>query len=658
MAHTNKERLQDMHEPRWSSVFVWFSFASAFFVCLGLLFWSVTVGAWWFTWPLVLIVAHLMHGHLIAFHEAAHGSLCPDHRLNDILGLFIGMFSFMSLSLYRAAHHSHHSYLGTERDEELWPFVVPSMPRWRRCLAVVSELFLGLVYTPLLFLRSLIRSDSVIRNRNRRRRIWMEIWLIASVWSAVLSIVAFANAWNYLLVMYLIPASLAGCMQSLRKYIEHMGMTGSTVLGSTRSIVDPGLLGRLLAFTLFHEPFHGVHHKYARLPHAALPQFREDLEPAGPPELPPFLTYRQALLDMLPSLLDPKVGSQWLKERDKRRGMTVEIPNPKSKILDKFKARNPKSQILRAGVVLIALGCGHTWVPGAEAGDSKEANRPKTRIAIVKTLFREYPESLMIALMEPFGLLWKAQIGQDSELSAMDPNELGEMLAQRKVDIGVFHGIEFAWAHQKHPELRPLFIAYNKQPHLQAGLVVRADNQATGFVDLKGKPLALPQGQRIHCQLFMERQCQKSGQNRPEDFFSRVSKPPNIEATLDGLVEGVHQAAVVDLVGLDCYKQRKPARFGQLKVVQNSEIFPASVIAYRIGTFDEATLDLLKQRMSAATRNPLTQQLLTLWKLTAIEPIPPDFKETTANILKSYPPPANPHDKQVQVSSTSIEQRN
>jgi ABC-type phosphate/phosphonate transport system, periplasmic component len=183
--------------------------------------------------------------------------------------------------------------------------------------------------------------------------------------------------------------------------------------------------------------------------------------------------------------------------------------------------------------------------------------------------------------------------------------------------------------------------------------VVRAEDKATGFVELKGKPLALPQGQRIHCQLFMEKECQKAGQHRPKEFFSQVTGPPNIEAALDGLVDGFHQAAIVDVVGLDCYKQRKPARFGQIKILQKSEIFPASVIAYRAGTFDEATLDLLKQRMAAATRNPLTQQLLTLWKLTAIEPIPPDFEETVANILKSYPPPANPHDKQVHVSSTS-----
>jgi fatty acid desaturase len=315
MVHAEKERLLEMHEPRWSSVFIWFLFLTVFLLCQGLLFWSLAAGAWWFAVPLVLIVAHIMHGHLIAFHEAAHGSLCPNPRMNDALGVFIGMFSFMSLSLYRAAHYSHHSYLGTERDAELWPFVIPSKPRWFRCLAAVAELFLGLVYTPLLFLRALIRPGSAIKNRYRRRRIWMEIGLIALVWAGVLAVVAYTNGWKYLIVMYLIPASLAGSMQSLRKYIEHMGTTGSTVLSSTRSIVDPGLLGRLLAFTLFHEPFHGVHHKYARLPHAALPEFIDDLEPAGPPERGPFLTYRQALFDMLPSLLDPKVGSQWLNPR-------------------------------------------------------------------------------------------------------------------------------------------------------------------------------------------------------------------------------------------------------------------------------------------------------------------------------------------------------
>jgi hypothetical protein len=123
--------------------------------------------------------------------------------------------------------------------------------------------------------------------------------------------------WQYLFVMYVIPATLAGFMQSLLKYIEHMGLAGSTVLGSTRSVVDPGLLGRILSFSLFNEPYHGVHHKYARLPYEVLPRFAGELIPSGPPaevaqERKPFPTYRHALVDMLPTLLDPKIGAQWL----------------------------------------------------------------------------------------------------------------------------------------------------------------------------------------------------------------------------------------------------------------------------------------------------------------------------------------------------------
>jgi ABC-type phosphate/phosphonate transport system substrate-binding protein len=294
--------------------------------------------------------------------------------------------------------------------------------------------------------------------------------------------------------------------------------------------------------------------------------------------------------------------------------------------------------------VFIALSCGIVSEHNTAASDTGEGNRPKTRIAIVKTLFREYPEPLMMALMEPFGLLWKAQTGWNSELTAADPVDLGEMLAEGKVEIGVFHGIEFAWAQQKYPELCPLFIAYNKQRDLRACLVVRAEDKAARFDNLQGKSLALPKGQRIHCQLFMERECQVCGRKRPEEFFSQVTKPPDIEVALDGLVDGRVQAAIVDVVGLDSYKRRKPTRFGKIKMVQKSEIFPASVIAYRTGTFDNETVDLLKERMGRAYKNRLTRQLLTLWKLTAIEPVPPDFKETMANILKYYPPRPDQHD--------------
>ena len=45
----------------------------------------------------------------------------------------------------------------------------------------------------------------------------------------------------------------------------------------------------------------------------------------------------------------------------------------------------------------------------------------------------------MLALMEPFGLLWKEQVGGHSELTAMEPSDLAEMLADGKVDIGALN---------------------------------------------------------------------------------------------------------------------------------------------------------------------------------------------------------------------------
>ena len=66
-----------------------------------------------------------------------------------------------------------------------------------------------------------------------------------------------------------------------------------------------------MSFTLLHEPYHGVHHRHAGLPHAKLPQFVAVLVPARPDELPPFASYWHAFLDLFRSLADPRVGAQW-----------------------------------------------------------------------------------------------------------------------------------------------------------------------------------------------------------------------------------------------------------------------------------------------------------------------------------------------------------
>jgi fatty acid desaturase len=299
------------HEPHWVSRAAFPVLTVIFFVTQAALGFAVYRGIYWLAVPLVLVSSHLMHGMLIGLHEASHGLLRKSRLLNEIDGTIIATFGFMSFSLYRAVHQSHHAHLATVRDEELWPFVRPAISRPARVLAAVLELSVGLLYTPFLFIRAFLRIDSPIRKKSLRRRIWVEFGLSAALWVGIFSAVAFWDLWKYFLWVYLAPALLAANMQSLRKYIEHVGLLGSTVNSSTRSIVSDGWVGRLVSFTLLHEPYHGVHHRHAGLPHAELPQFAGELAPKVAGERPPFRSYWHAFGDLFQSLANPRVGAQW-----------------------------------------------------------------------------------------------------------------------------------------------------------------------------------------------------------------------------------------------------------------------------------------------------------------------------------------------------------
>ncbi|MCI0681730.1 MAG: fatty acid desaturase [Gemmataceae bacterium] len=316
MHDVDKDLLVEAHKARWGTFWTWLAFLAALLVSLRVTRLSFEAGYYWITIPAMLLVAHLMHSQLLAFHEAAHGVLCPSRWLNETIGIGIGVFHFGGLSLFRAVHHSHHAHLGTERDEQLWPFVHPETPRWTRRLAAVFELTLGIVYDQVLFWRTFLRKDSPVRNPRTRRRIWAEAALMIAVWSTAFTVVAWFNLWPYFFVMYLIPAVLAGDMHSLRKYIEHMGLTGSTNMGLTRTVIPSTPLGRLLAFTMFNISYHGVHHYYAGMSQAALPKFTAVLAPQSTDEETVYPTYRSALRAMLPSLADPHVGPQWAAHRE------------------------------------------------------------------------------------------------------------------------------------------------------------------------------------------------------------------------------------------------------------------------------------------------------------------------------------------------------
>ncbi|HET6573803.1 MAG TPA: fatty acid desaturase [Fimbriiglobus sp.] len=313
---TRKEFLQRLHRKSGRPFYEAGGWLALFFglMAVSLLawehgYWPVSVVCW-------LLQAHIGHANLLAFHEAAHYLLHRDRRLNELQGIALGSLILTPLSAYRWVHNMHHTHLGTLRDTELWPFVDPSVPRWQRLLTAFGELVLGFFMTPLVFLRGVLVADKL--PRATARRLVGEYALCVVTWAAILGVVAYLDIWQAFLVGYFVPSLIAGNMQTLRQYTEHMGLLGHDVPSTTRTVIDPTLAGRLLSASMLHIDLHGPHHLYSKIPHHNLGEatpvvYEEELKEPGGANV--FRSYAGAIWDMVKSLGNPRVGVQWIGER-------------------------------------------------------------------------------------------------------------------------------------------------------------------------------------------------------------------------------------------------------------------------------------------------------------------------------------------------------
>ena len=91
------------------------------------------------------------------------------------------------------------------------------------------------------------------------------------------------------------------------------------------------------------------------------------------------------------------------------------------------------------------------------------------QIGLPQSLFRDFPKVTVEALMPTFTKLMESQTGMRGKVVLLaGPDEVGRCLTDNKVQIGVFHGFEFAWAQTKDPALRPLCVAIKQNGTLSA----------------------------------------------------------------------------------------------------------------------------------------------------------------------------------------------
>jgi ABC-type phosphate/phosphonate transport system substrate-binding protein len=231
----------------------------------------------------------------------------------------------------------------------------------------------------------------------------------------------------------------------------------------------------------------------------------------------------------------------------------------------------------------------------------------------------------------------KEETGLDNEITGPQPWEnLVTKMAEGTIHVGVFQGHEFAWAQEKHADLKPMALGINIRCYWSACVVGRRDTLANSFAGLQDRSLAIPVTSPPFVRLFIDREVEASHKKAP--FFSRINSPDNAEDALDDVVDGKVQAAAVDQAALEAYKRRKPGRFNKLKELVRSQVFPPVVVAYYGSTLDEAMLRRFKDGLLGASRKEKGEMLLTLSRLSGFVNVPDDFRRVLADTLKAYPP--------------------
>jgi ABC-type phosphate/phosphonate transport system substrate-binding protein len=212
---------------------------------------------------------------------------------------------------------------------------------------------------------------------------------------------------------------------------------------------------------------------------------------------------------------------------------------------------------------------------------------------------------------------------------------LVEKLGKGDPHLGVLQGYELAWARKDNPRLKPLAIAVNVHRYPVVTVVTHKNSKAADLEALKGQTVFMPATTPGILRLFVEKQAGK----KLEDFFSKVIQKEDIEDGLDEVVDGNIQAAVLDGAALEAFMRRKPGRYKQLKEVAKSEPFPPVVVTYVEGVLSDGALQKFRDGMVNASKKEKGQTLLTLFRLSGFETMPPDFDKVLDETLKKYPPP-------------------
>lgn len=248
--------------------------------CWGVIGLAVAVGA---IWPIlipicVMVIGTRQLGLAILMHEAAHGGLSPNARLNDVLGHWLCAVPIgASLHAYRPYHLSHHKYAQQPEDPDLVlsaPFPVSGASLWRKIVRDLTgqTFFKQRVLLPLGALRGRATArpsddhdfEAVVTGR--------AVGAFLLVNAGLLLILTLAGVWWAFFVLWLLPmATWFPMVTRLRNIAEHACVESSATDAFRAARTTRARWWERAFIAPYWVNFHAEHHLFMHVPCWKLP---------------------------------------------------------------------------------------------------------------------------------------------------------------------------------------------------------------------------------------------------------------------------------------------------------------------------------------------------------------------------------------------------
>ncbi len=255
------------------------------------------------------------------------------------------------------------------------------------------------------------------------------------------------------------------------------------------------------------------------------------------------------------------------------------------------------------------------------------------KIGLPKSLFRGIPSRALQLANKPFLSLIESQTGLKGEvINTDDVDSTAKLIQDKKIQLGVFQGFEYARIQKIYPKLRPLVIAAPTVDNSQVLVITRSD-PCRKLSDISGKKIGICKNAKDHVFLYWN----KLLISELSSEKCKYQEVTDAKELLHDVFEKNFDVAVIDSANWKTFKENNPGRAEQLHILAKSIEFPQPVIVYNDDGLGQEDLEKCRKGLIKAHQSAKARVMLQMIKVKGFNAIPENYDDLLKLTLENYP---------------------